>query len=374
MKHVVIWKETDRYCSFPHVAYLPNGNLAVTFRRASKFSADAARNGVATHHDPDSSIEMVESTDHGRTWPTESLRTVYKSKYGVNDPSLTVLKDGTILNRFVALDIRPSRGFSPPPKKIFSHRVEHGLLTQVVGNLVVRSKDNGKTWSEVGLANTDETGPSCSRDPIVEMPDGSWLMPVYTGAPQRADISWVVRSFDFGKTWCEPIRIMSDENGRFSQLQGINYNETSLLHLGNGEMLAMVRADASFHTDDGFMPVGGVGDLCSARSFDGGLSWTPPSRTGMWGQPGSIMQLSDGRILCTYGYRRKPYGVRCCLSTDRGKTWDVKNEIVVRDDSPTWDCGYAFSIELKDGGIFTVYYFTDDAGTRFVSGTHWNLK
>src|SRR5205807_3636982 len=117
-----------------------------------------------------------------------------------------------------ALDIRPSRGFSPPPTKIFSHRVEHGLLTQVVGNLVVRSTDHGKTWSEIGVANTAETGPSCSRDPIVEMPDGSWLMPVYTGAPQRADISWVIRSFDFGKTWCEPIRIMSDENGRFSQL------------------------------------------------------------------------------------------------------------------------------------------------------------
>ena len=47
---------------------------------------------------------------------------------------------------------------------------------------------------------------------------------------------------------------------------------------------------------------------------------------------------------------------------------------MVRDNNPTWDCGYAFSIQLRDGGIFTVYYFVDEAGTRFVAGTHWNFE
>lgn len=374
MKHVVIYQEKDRYCSFPHVARLPDGKLAVTFRKASKFSADAAKRGVATHHDPDSSIEIITSDDLGVTWPAASARTVYKSAYGVNDPALTVLADGTIINRFVALDIQRTGAVTRPPAKIFSHRVEHGLVTSVVGNMVVMSSDNGHTWKEIGVENVPAIGPSCSRDPIVEMPDGSWLMPVYTGAPQRSDISWVIRSFDRGKTWCEPIRVMSDERGKFSQLHGINYNETSLLHLGNGEMLAMVRADVTFHTtNEEFMPVGGVGDLCTARSFDGGLCWTPPKQTGIWGQPGSIMKLSNGWLLCTYGYRKKPFGVRCCISRDNGETWDIGNEIVVRDDSPTWDCGYPFSIELTDGRLFSVYYFTDAEGTRFVAGTHWNL-
>lgn len=374
MNNVTIYKEKDRYCSFPHIARLPNGNLAVTFRRASKFSADAARRGVATHHDPDSEILIIESPDNGQTWPAEYRRTVYKSAYGVNDPSLTVLRDGTILNRFVALDIRPTSQWNPPPKKIFSHRTEHGLVTSVVGNLVVCSRDQGQTWEEVGVADVAEIGASCSRDPIVEMPDGSWLMPVYTGAPQRADISWIIRSFDRGATWCEPIRIMSDENGRFSQLQGINYNETSLLPLGDGEIVALVRADATFHTENEFMPVGGVGDLCLARSFDSGLSWSPPLRTGIWGQPGSLIQLRDGRLLATYGYRRKPFGVRCCISTDKGRTWDTSNEIVIRDDNPTWDCGYPFTLQIDDQSMLTVYYFVDDEGTRHIAGTHWHLS
>jgi sialidase-1 len=372
-QHLVVYREADRYCSFPHVVYLPNGSLAVTFRRASKFSADAAKRGLATHHDPDSSIEMVESPDEGMTWPRERLRTVYKSRYGVNDPSFTVLADGTLLNRFVALEIKRTCEVLTPPAKIFSHRADHGLVASVVGNLIVQSRDSGDTWQEVGVADVPAIGPSCSRDPIVEMPDGAWLMPVYTGAPQRSDIAWVIRSFDRGRTWCEPIRIMSDEAGRFSQLQGINYNETSLLHLGNGEMLAMVRADVSFHTEEEFMPVGGVGDLCTARSFDGGLSWTAPRRTGIWGQPGSLLALRDGRLLCTYGYRRKPFGVRCCVSRDRGANWDVEGEIVLRDDSPTWDCGYPFTIELNGGELFTVYYIVDGDGSRCVAATRWTL-
>lgn len=373
MKHVIIYKEAHAYCSFPHIALLPSGNLAVTFRKASKFSADAARRGVATHHDPDSSIQMIESTDGGYTWPVGTMRTVYKSSYGVNDPALTVLRDGSIINRFVALDIRPTAEWEQPPAKIFSHRTEHGLVTAVVGNLVVRSRDGGATWQEIGVANAPSIGPSCSRDPIVEMPDGSWLMPVYTGAPQRSDIAWVIRSFDHGRTWCEPTRIMSDENGCFSQLQGINYNETSLLPLGDGEMVALVRADATFHTENEFMPVGGVGDLCLARSFDSGLSWSHPIRTGIWGQPGSLMRLADGRLLATYGYRKKPFGVRCSLSADRGRTWETASEIVIRDDCPTWDCGYPFTIQLADGHLLTVYYFVDDEGTRHIAGTHWDL-
>jgi hypothetical protein len=167
---------------------------------------------------------------------------------------------------------------------------------------------------------------------------------------------------------------MSDERGRFSQLQGINYNEASVVHLGAGEMLAMVRADGAFHTEGELMPVGGVGELMTARSFDGGLSWTPPTRTGLWGQPGSLLTLRDGRLLCTYGYRRKPFGVRSCFSTDRGLTWQTDQEVIVRDDSPTWDCGYPNSIELNSGQVFTAYYLVDADGNRHIAATTWTPR
>ena len=85
------------------------------------------------------------------------------------------------------------------------------------------------------------------------------------------------------------------------------------------------------------------------------------------------MRVDDGRILCTYGYRRKPFGVRCCISNDDGRSWDSNREIILRDDCPTWDCGYPFTIQLDIGSLFTVYYIVDQDGTRHIAGTHWDL-
>lgn len=372
MKHVRIYKDSNHYSSFPHILKLANDDLLITFRRASKFSADAAVRGVATHHDPDSEIMVMRSSDHGHTWPEESLSVAYKSKFGVNDPSLTLLRDGSIINRFVALNIQPTQLVVEAPKKIFSHRSEHGLVTEVVGNLIIHSVDNGVSWNLIETKDFSSIGPSCSRDPILELADGSWLMPVYTGAPQRSDISWVIRSFDRGLIWTAPTRIMFDERGKHSQLQGINYNETSLIDLGKGELMALVRADAVFHTEGEFMPVGGVGGLSLSRSYDSGLSWSPPIETKIWGQPGSLIKLMDGRLLATYGYRKAPFGIRACFSGDNGKTWNLDNELIIRDDCPTWDCGYPFTIELERGKLLTVYYFVDELGVRFIAATHWD--
>jgi hypothetical protein len=374
MKHFVIYKEPGSYISFPHVVSLPNKKLALVFRRASKFSAEAAISGKATHHDPDSSIEIIFSEDAGLTWSPQS-RTIYKSEYGVNDPSLTVLKDGGLLLRFVALNImRTNEVKNLMGRHIFSHRVEHGLVTTVVGNVVCRSDEHGLTWRELCISDAPGLTNACSRDPILEMPDGSLLMPVYTGSPQRSEIASVIRSFDQGLTWHEPTIIMCDTRGERSQQQGINFSETSLLHFRDGEILAMTRSDESFHTSGNqFVPVGGVGELHTSRSYDGGLSWEYPSRTGIFGTPGALTQIGNNILLATYGYRKIPYGIRCCLSRDAGRTWDVANEIIIRDDAPSWDCGYPFTLSLSGGSMLTVYYLADADGNRHISGTLWQL-
>lgn len=374
MKHFTIYKEPGFYISFPHIVYLPSGKLALVFRKASKFSADAAIAGVVTHHDPDSSIEIVLSEDDGQTW-SEKSRTIYKSKYGVNDPSLTVLSDGGLLLRFVALEVVPTRQVrSLNGRRIFSHRVEHGLVATVVGNMVCHSADDGVTWQELGISDAPGLTNACSRDPILEMSDGSLLMPVYTGSPQRSEIAWVIRSFDQGATWYEPTIIMCDPKGERSPQQGINFSETSLVHLGNGELLALTRSDESFHTsNDEFVPVGGVGELHSSRSYDSGLSWEFPRRTGIFGTPGALALLNNGLLLATYGYRKTPFGVRCCISRDKGRTWDIDQRVVIRDDAPTWDCGYPFTVELKNGSLLTVYYLADSSGNRHIAGTIWRL-
>ena len=50
---------------------------------------------------------------------------------------------------------------------------------------------------------------------------------------------------DKGVTW-RPTIIGIDPHGKYSERHGKNFNETSLLYLGNGEVLAMVRCDETF--------------------------------------------------------------------------------------------------------------------------------
>ena len=57
------------------------------------------------------------------------------------------------------------------------------------------------------------------------------------------------------------------------------------------------------------------------------------------GYPNHLLKLRDGRILCTFGYRRKPMGVRALLSEDGGRTWDLDHEYVRRDNGGTTSDG-----------------------------------
>ena len=90
-------------------------------------------------------------------------------------------------------------------------------------------------------------------------------------------------------------------------------------------------------------------------SDDEGATWSEAVPTGLWGYPPHLLVLSDGRVLCSYGYRRAPYGERACVSED-GVHWDPANEVVLRSDADSSDLGYPASLELEPGRILTVYY------------------
>ena len=88
-------------------------------------------------------------------------------------------------------------------------------------------------------------------------------------------------------------------------------------------------------------------------------------------------------MLCTYGYRRDPMGVRGCISED-GVHWDVANEFVIREGGTApieaepgwyWHIGYPTSIQLQDGTIFTVdHQWTDqEPFVQYVVGVLWEL-
>jgi Neuraminidase (sialidase) len=291
---------------------------------------------------------------------------------------------------------------------------------------MVRSTDNGKTWSEIRTINNT---PLDDRDTgIIETNKGtlviSWFTSLYferptmpaswrqhaakIGSETRAHWlgAWVRRSEDNGKTWGIPSRTTAcaphgpiqlkdgrliyvgtgggpgpsdrivvqesrDDGGTWQQIANVPSlasfyaDEPHVVECGKGRLVAMFRNE---HPDESQRFLG------QSESADGGRTWSMIHRTEMWGYPPHLIRLKDGRLLVVYGHRRKPYGQRACLSRDNGRTWGITNEIALVDDAPDGDLGYPASAQLSDGTILTIYYQKDcPAEKPCLMATHWRL-
>ncbi len=122
-----------------------------------------------------------------------------------------------------------------------------------------------------------------------------------------------------------------------------SFEEPSLCMTKTGKILTVMRDGKS-------------GFLWSNYSLDEGKTWSVPVKLDIWGCPANLLSLRDGRIVVTYGYRRPPYGVRACISEDDGKTWNIKDEIILYSDGLHGDIGYPSSIEIEDGYVMTAFY------------------
>ncbi len=91
MEHFIIYKDENGYCAFPDVERLNSGEIVVIFRKAPK-------RRIPTHLDSESKAVLVRSKDPYHTWGEEI--TVYDDEFGIQDPSVAVLKDGTIISNF----------------------------------------------------------------------------------------------------------------------------------------------------------------------------------------------------------------------------------------------------------------------------------
>jgi len=129
-------------------------------------------------------------------------------------------------------------------------------------------------------------------------------------------------------------------------------------------------------------------------SDDDGVTWSPPKRTSLWGYPADVMQLRDGQVLAVYGYRKKPWGVRGCISED-GLTWDINNEFVIREGGVPkpkpgrgsrtlqdmlimgqyWHIGYPSVTQLEDETVIVAYheYSDDDMPLQYLMCTRFKL-
>jgi len=151
--------------------------------------------------------------------------------------------------------------------------------------------------------------------------------------------------------------------------------------------------------------------LMESWSDDQGLTWSYPTEAqisyidadiekknqvyineirNVIGGPSHLLELTDGRLLCSFGYRFKKMGIRAMTSKDGGRTWGIPR--ILRDDGgylsslhkkarpwhrkinicPGNDIGYPVSIQLKDDSILTAYYVTPKDRVTQIAITKWS--
>jgi sialidase-1 len=355
MEHVIVYKDAAAYSCFPDIVRRGDGELWVSFRRAGGFSLGALQRGKYDHVDKGARIAVTRSVDGGDTWEAPHVMAPFDPECGEQDPSIAELRDGTLMINFFRWRVVPAEEkerLGYPARQQYD-----GSWSDVEGPWIIRSFDGGATWESRPVPVASRPLPRAgTSDAVLELADGTLLMGVY-GADYGSSVcrSYVVRSTDGGDTWGMPALVAQDSRGRTS------FEEPALVRNRNGEILAMLRSGEP----------GNYQFLHQAISRDGGRSWRDLHQTPMWGHPAHVLALADGRLVCTYGYRRPPFGVRACLSEDGGGTWDIKREVVLRDDGGSRDVGYPSTAELADGTLVTVYYIHGEDGVRHIAASRW---
>lgn len=167
----------------------------------------------------------------------------------------------------------------------------------------------------------------------------------------------LVESSDQGQNWRYLSTMADDPGGALGHVM-----EPALVLTRSGRLIAAIRNQ------------GPAQALWTTVSDDGGKTWRKPQPSPMIGHPADLIQLADGRILCTYGvrsgYHADPGGIRAAFSHDNGDTWRIEEEVQLRPDFLNLDVGCPESLQVADGRVMTVYYF-NLFGRFFLGRTVW---
>ena len=310
---------------FPVLALAPNGD------------AVAALRGGAGHIGREGRMEAVRSSDGGLTWTPPNL--LADSEDDDRNPAFGVSSQGTLILLYHRQHNYDADGNYQGGVRISDRKP--------VALMATRSFDNGLTWEQPYPLSIDALSTGSPYGKIVSLDDGTLLAPIYNSqawadeqSDQSFDTSYLVRSEDDGRNW-----------GGVSQIAP-HMNETALIVLPDGDLLAVLRDD----TAQG---------LHSTRSQDGGLTWSSTTQITQARQhPADLVHLSNGDILLTYGNRNPPHRIEGRISRDGGRSWldcllTFSGHLYgyTAEETRRTDLGYPSSVVRGGSQGITMYYY-----------------
>lgn len=341
----IISLDQTYYHGWPTLAARRDGSLALIYSGGREY-----------HVCPFGRLDYMTSKDGGETWSWP--RTVMDSVTDDRDSGLVETKHGVLLATFVT-SIAYQQHMNAPERllaKVFGPDLEATLARwraaelratpaerkADVGLWMMRSTDGGRTWSaRYAVPGYSPHGP-------IALADGRVF---YAAADGKKSAAWV--STDDGLTWSH----LSDLPTRAGELHAIEAADGTLI----------------VHVRDKYQAAQGmVHRTLQTESRDGGKTWSK-QRLVAQGYPPHLVRLQDGTLICTYGMRTPPMGIRAKISRDYGRSWS--RELVLTDDAPNWDLGYPSTVQLLDGSLVTVWYEGPANGhLAALRQAKWSLK
>jgi len=306
----------DNVCAWPNLTLMPDGSIVATV-----FNQPC-------HGKWEGDVECWGSEDGGRIWSLRGVPAEHEPTTNRMNVAAGLAANGDLIVLASGWSKRPPKGGTPDSGG------------DVLPGWVCRSADGGRTW------NVDRDAMPAPPDPdmcplipfgdVLVGGDGALYASAYAGYRKRGGglerrySNFFLCGADDGRAWT--VRSKIGEGG---------YNETAILHLGEGKWLAAARTR------------GASVDLF--RSDDEGATWRRDQPLTLPGQhPAHVLRLADERLLLVYGMRcPQHHGVAARMSEDEGNTWSRPTMLT---QYPDRDGGYPASVQVPDGNIVTAFY------------------
>jgi len=355
LEHAVVYRREDEFCAWTYTRGFwqdASGHLMQNFDALTIDYRDPDfinHNNVFANSRGTKQV-TVRSTDRGRTWNGDNpeinvlaARTPETKSFAESGP-IDYLDRNVLVSSF-------SSGFGTP----------NGRAPIQV------SKDAGRSWSAPSPLPLDGLNSLTALNSWLVRPDGRCLLFMFEVAPDGNRRPLVYGSLDGGTefhfmAYITPERDPHEAAKSLQQASSLAFSGHRWFYprptlLRNGRILCTLRCQRD-----------PTGDMWTEvyKSDDGGRTWAFLSRVNDFGAPGSLVLMSDDRLVMVYGYRTRNFGIRAAVSEDGGQSWG--DELIIRDDGGSWDLGYPNAWEVEPGQVGCIYYFNSKDDPVQVNG------
>jgi hypothetical protein len=337
--NVLVYKELDRFAGWPANAGMwtwGDEEIVVGFT----LGWHEEREGHTINREKGSEKRFARSLDGGKTWTLDPTETF-------DDPG-----------QDAAVELTEGLEFTHPDFALM-----FAMTNSKTGfSRFFYSTDRCKTWKgPCRLPALGQSGVMARTDYIIEGPKSISAFMTASIDGVREGRPFYARSQDGALTW-EFVSYITPEPpaGGYSIMP-------ATVRVSKDELVTIIRRrERVVNGEEAWW-------IDAWKSYDNGKTWHIKHNplAANEGNPASLNQLNDGRLVATYGHRGAPYGLRAKISLDNGETWG--EEIVLRDDGGLWDIGYPRTIVRPDGRLVSAYYYNlPDAKERFIAATIWD--